>query len=403
MQRYILAPNVDVRWKNEEWKINVSKGGNTHIIEDPESLMLLGIFSKGALSIEEALKKIKEKCPEKQARYVEAEINELRSLNIIVPYRLSHDEFFVLLNKKREGMKSLRYDDWGMTVSNCGKENLSPGCQACKDGRWICIFPSFVCNAECKFCPRLTDEMLQKAPMSAMSLDLILMNINQHSDLISGISVSGGEPLISGTIDITKKIVEQVRKKYSHIYLWAYTNGIAATEENMKELRDLGMDELRFNLASTDFDKGIIEKIEKYAVKIFPWVSVEVPIYSESYHHLIVKEKLKEITEIGVKQINLAEVRVPIPKSNDGKDISPAAKHFLSSEELYQFDCMSIKVLSLVNSRLLTYDILEYAYRHELDIRINDCSQEAKVVQILGRKIRGLGDISRDIDAFSEY
>lgn len=400
MQRYILASDVDVRWKNNKWELSVPNCNNIHILEESENLIFLEVFSKEALFFDEAVKKIIEKFPEKQSDYVEAQIEALCSSKIIVPYRLSHEEYFEILNKKRACIENLKYDDWGMTVSNCGKEKLSPGCQACKDGRWICIFPSFVCNAECKFCPRLTEKMVRKAPMS---LDLVLMGIDQHKDVIRGISISGGEPLMPGTIDITKNILQEIKRKYPQIYLWAYTNGIAVTEDNMKDLRDIGLDELRFNLASTGFKKEIIDKVEKYAVRVFPWVSVEVPIYDESYHHLIEKENLKRITEIGVKQINLAEVRVPLPDSNDEKDISPAAKHFLNSETLYQFDCMSIKVLSVVNSRLYTYDIFEYAYRKGLNIIINDCSQEAKVVQILSRKMRGLGDISKDVDAFSKY
>ena len=160
------------------------------------------------------VKMIKKKYPGKQSSYVEGEINALRSLNIIIPYRLSHEEYFVMLNKKRASMNFLKYEDWGMTVSNCGKEKLSPGCQSCKDGRWICIFPSFVCNAECKFCPRLTEEMVRRAPMSPMSLDLILMNIDRHRDEIGGISISGGEPLICGTINITKKIIKRVKRRF---------------------------------------------------------------------------------------------------------------------------------------------------------------------------------------------
>ena len=171
----------------------------------------------------------------------------------------------------------------------------------------------------------------------------------------------------------------------------------------MQELRDLGLDELRFNLAATDFNQEIIDKISTHAVKIFPWITVEVPIYSESFHHLIKREKLKELADMGVKQLNLAEVRVPTPESEEDKDISPAAQHFLDFEELYQFDYMSIKVLSVVQSRLYTYDILEYAYRQNINIRINDCSQEAKVVQIAGRTARGLDKISKDVDAFSNF
>jgi pyruvate formate-lyase activating enzyme-like uncharacterized protein len=228
------------------------------------------------------------------------------------------------------------------------------------------------------------------------------MAIDSNKDKISGISIIGGE-LFFKNYGIAKEFIKRVKKCYPHIYLWGYTNGIAAAKDNMQELKDLGLDELRFNLAATDFDQGIIDKVKDHAVKIFPWITVEVPIYDESFHHLIKREKLKELAGIGVKQLNLAEVRVPSPGSGEDKDISPAARHFLNCEELYQFDLMSIKLLSVVQSRLYTYDILEYAYRQNIDIRINDCSQEAKVVQIAGRTARGLDNISKDVDAFSNY
>ncbi|MCP5106078.1 MAG: 4Fe-4S cluster-binding domain-containing protein [bacterium] len=315
---------------------------------------------------------------------------------------LSHEQYFKILKEKRQGMDFLTYDDWGMTVSNCGKGDLSPGCQSCKDGRWICIFPGFSCNAECRFCPRLTKEMVEKPPMNESTLDLLLETIAGHKDEISGISVSGGE-LFFKNYDIAKELIKRVKTSYPHIYLWAYTNGIAAEKDNMQELRDLGLEELRFNLAATGFDQKIIDKVRNDAVKIFPWISVEVPIYSESFGHLIKGEKLKELNDIGVKQLNLAEVRVPVPEPGGDKEISPAAKHFLNFEELYQFNFMSLEVLSVVNSRLYTYDILEYAHRQNLDIRINDCSQEAKFVQIASRTARGLEKISKDVDAFSDY
>lgn len=299
-------------------------------------------------------------------------------------------------------MDFLKYEDWGMTVSNCGKGFLSPGCQSCKDGRWICVFPGFTCNAQCKFCPRLTGGMVEKPPMSRAHLDRLLMTIDAHKDQISGIAISGGE-IFYKNYDIAKELTTRIGRDYPHIYLWAYTNGIAASADNMRELNDLGLEELRFNLAATDFDQGIIDKIRDQAVKIFPWVSVEVPIYDESFHHLVNREKLKELADIGVKQLNLAEIRVPFPESTSDKDISPAARHFLNSEELYQFEYMSIKVLSVVKSRLYTYDIFDYARRHNIDIRINDCSQEAKALQILGRTARGLAKISSDVDSFADY
>ncbi|MCU0290072.1 MAG: 4Fe-4S cluster-binding domain-containing protein, partial [Acidobacteria bacterium] len=364
---------------------------------------LLNAFSRNPLDLHDVFEQLKDRLSHDQVQNLENEIEILKSKKILTSYYLSHNNFFEILNEKRRGMDFLKYDDWGMTVSNCGKENLSPGCQSCKDGRWICIFPGFSCNAECKFCPRLTKGMVEKPLMNPITQDLLLMAIDANKDRISGISISGGE-LFFKNYGIAKNFIKRIKTNYPHIYLWGYTNGIAAAKDNMQELRDLGLEELRFNLAATDFDQRIIDKIKEHAVKIYPWVTVEVPIYNESFHHLIKREKLKELAGMGVKQLNLAEVRVPTPADLGSEDdISPAARHFLKYEDIYQFDCLSIKVLSVVQSRLYTYDIFEYAYRQNIDIRINDCSQEAKVVQIAGRTARGLDKISKDVDAFSNY
>lgn len=402
MQKLILSPDVTVTW--EEGKITLSgpNGSEPYVTDDPAILMLLNRFLKNPLTPDVAQEQLNEQLSSPLAAALEKEIEALKAKKILTPYHLSHQDFFNILNRKRQEMDFLEYDDWSMTVTNCGKENLSPGCQSCKEGRWICIFPSFTCNAECKFCPRLTEEMVEKPPMSQLALDLLLMKIDANKDKISGMSVSGGE-LFFKNYDIAREFIKRAKQSFPHIYLWGYTNGIAASRDKMQELRDVGLEELRFNLAATDFDQRIIDKIKNDAVKIFPWISVEVPIYDESYHHLIKREKLKELTDIGVKQLNLAEIRVPSPGSCEDKDISPAARHFLNFEELYQFDYMSIKVLSVVNSRLYTYDIFEYAHRHDIDIRINDCSQEAKVVQIASRTARGLDKISSDVDAFADY
>ncbi len=398
----MLSADVKVTWDKGKITIGVPNSDGPYITDDPAILLLLNAFSRNPLTADVALEQLKTQLPNSLPAGFAIQIEALRAKKILTSFHLSHADFFKILNEKRRGMDFLKYDDWGMTVSNCGKENLSPGCRSCKDGRWICIFPSFSCNAECKFCPRLTKEMVEKPLMSQVTMDLLLMAIDSNKDKISGISVSGGE-LFFKNYGIAKEFIKRVKKCYPHIYLWGYTNGIAAAKDNMQELRDLGLDELRFNLAATDFDQGIIDKVRDYAVKIFPWITVEVPMYGESFHHLISREKLKELAGFGVKQLNLAEVRVPTPESSEDSEISPAARYFLDFEELYQFDYMSIRVLSVVQSRLYTYDVLEYAHIQNIDIRINDCSQEAKVVQITGRTARGLDKISKDVDAFSNY
>jgi len=402
MQKLFLTEDVALTWKQGKMTVTAPNGSETYITDEPAILWLLNSFSQAPTTPDNAMDQLKGKLSEDALNKLPERIEELKEKKILSPYYLSHEDFFQTLNEKRRGMDFLKYDDWGMTVSSCGKGELSPGCQSCKDGRWICIFPGFTCNAQCDFCPRLTKDMMDKPPMSLETMELLLKTIDAKKDEISGISISGGE-IFFNNYEIAKELIKRVATSYPHMYLWAYTNGIGANRENMQELRELGLQELRFNLAATEFKQEIIDKIRDDAVNIFPWVTVEVPIYGDSFHHLIERGKLKELADIGVKQLNLAEIRVPAPDSEDEQDISPAAKHFLNYEEIYQFDHMSFKVLSVVRSRLYTYDIFEYAHRHGIDIRINDCSQEAKYVQIAGRTARGLDKISKDVDAFADY
>jgi pyruvate formate-lyase activating enzyme-like uncharacterized protein len=243
--------------------------------------------------------------------------------------------------------------------------------------------------------------MVQQPIMSEQTAEKLIERMLPVKDKITGISISGGEVFYKN-FEITSYLIKRIRETFPQVYLWAYTNGIAATEDTMKELRDAGLDELRFNLAATDFKQSIIDTIRNHAVKIFPWISVETPIYDISFDYYVNKGKLKEIADIGVKQVNLAEVRVPLPEEYNEDDISPAAKNFLNNEKLYLFDKMDVKVLSVVKSRLYTYDVFEYVDKENLDIRINDCSQDTKALQISKRIARGLNDISKDVDAFDK-
>lgn len=396
MLKYILSKKTTVNWSDQAIIINHPGLKKSITSTNTQILPLFDLFSKHPLYIPEAIEKLKyhpsHKFPDIN-KNLQNEIQILINHKILIPCHLSHSEYFKILDRKRSDMDFLIYDDWDMTVSNCGKNDLSKGCRSCKEGRWVCIFPSYACNANCKFCPRLTEENINVPVMDFTRADLLLMKIESFSDQISGISISGGE-IFFKNYEISKYIFTKLKKKYPHIYLWGYTNGILASEDKMRELKDVGLDELRFNLAATNFNQKIIDNIKKFAVNIFPWVSVEIPIYSDSFEQLIKKEKLKEITEIGVKQLNLAEMRIPFPnKDRTDRNISPVEKNFLEKEEVYEFEMMSTRILSLVNSRILTYDVFKYAHENNLDIKINDCSQEAKVVQMSRRLARGLSSV----------
>lgn len=301
---------------------------------------------------------------------------------------LTHHQFGSILRNRTARLTGAMFFDHGMTVCNCPKEQLSPGCLACKSGTWICVFPGFTCNAECRFCPRLTEQNIERQ-MNKKQMDLLFALIARRAQRIRGLSISGGE-LFHDNLQSAKKILRHVTMHYPHIYLWGYTNGIGATRENMEELRDLGMAEIRFNLAATDFREDIISKIREHAVRIFPWVTVEVPAYGQTLDYMIQRGGLKELSDIGVRQINLAEVRVPLP-SPGSKNVAPASKTFLKRYPLYEYrNQFGSSYLTLAESRLATWDILEYAHKNGITIPINDCSQDAKTLQMVRRYMKKL-------------
>jgi len=293
------------------------------------------------------------------------------------PVPLGRDEFLERIARRREGLDFLRYDDDGRTVTNCGKEALSPGCRSCKDGRWICVFPSYRCNADCAFCPQSRQEKKpDREAVDRFRLEEFLRQLDAKAEVLTGVSISGGELFLNW--DAAARIVRHVGENHPHLYTWAYTNGLAATRDKLRELRELGLEEIRFNLVASGFHPKVLRQVE-HAVRIFPWVSVEVPSCESTYHHLVTKQVLPRLAEMGVKQLNLAEVFIPENSSNAATTYD-SGKHLL-----YTFTSRGGDIISPVESRLRTYDIFEYAAREGIGIRIHDCSNEVKELQIEAR------------------
>ena len=68
--------------------------------------------------------------------------------------------------------------------------------------------------------------------------------------------------------------------KDAGVYQHMYTNGILATEENLKALGESGLDEIRFNLGASNCSDKVIENM-KIAKKYIKSVGIETPMTPE--------------------------------------------------------------------------------------------------------------------------
>ncbi|MBN1829167.1 MAG: radical SAM protein [Deltaproteobacteria bacterium] len=192
--------------------------------------------------------------------------------------------------------------EWGFHGTKLDCRDLSPGCRLCGEGLWSCLFINNLCTGGCFFCPSE-----QNSVDNPTTTTLVF---NRPADYVAyletfgfrGASLSGGEPFL--TLDRSIRFADAVKRRFgSDIHLWLYTNGLAVTEDSLKRFAYAGVDEIRFNIAATQYDLGKV----RLAIETIPRVTVEIPAIPENRN--VVMTKIHEMAEIGVDHLNLHQIR----------------------------------------------------------------------------------------------
>jgi len=266
--------------------------------------------------------------------------------------------------------------DFGATITPKGKQ-LSKGCQSCKSGSWICIYIGVSCNLKCDSCPQQSRHSVPEFIWANGGNDDIhnvddLRRVLDKNKRIHGLSFSGGEPFMY--LDLVRDWLNVINKEYSdlNLYKWIYTNGTLVTKERCLMLRDLGINEIRFDLAATKYNDKIIDKLE-YCKEIFDKISVEVPVEPWQVDRLI--EVLPKLNDIGLDYLNLHELIM----CEDNRE--RLVKLGLINDKLI-YNCRAGD--HYFPSVLDTYRVIEYIEKNNLNIIYNDCSCRNMVLQILG-------------------
>ncbi|MBN1991663.1 MAG: radical SAM protein, partial [Anaerolineae bacterium] len=181
--------------------------------------------------------------------------------------------------------------------------DLSPGCRACKEGAWDCIFVTMECNLNCPFCysPHAIPRDYAGSTFGATPAEIAE---NQARTRITGVSFSGGEPFLN-----PQRLFDWLawfKGRYPDKYYWLYTNGLLADQAFLQRLEELGLDELRFNLAATGYDHPPVMENVATAARFIPNITVEIPAIPGHAAKLL--SCLVKWSEAGVKFLNLHEL-----------------------------------------------------------------------------------------------
>jgi len=241
----------------------------------------------------------------------------------------------------------------GCGGSKLDMRRLSPGCRLCVEGYWSCLFINGRCNADCFYCPTGQDETGLPTTNS-----IRFQHPSDYAEYLEhfgfrGASFSGGEPLL--TPGRTLAFLRTVKRRFgARLHTWLYTNGTLLKPDLVLQLRDAGLDEIRFDIGAI----GYSLKPAAMAVGVIPTVTVEIPAVPEE--GALLREKLIEMANLGVDHLNLHQLRVTpynLPK------ILHRGYTFLHGEKV-----------TILESELTALELLVFGKERGIDLPINYCS-----------------------------
>lgn len=265
---------------------------------------------------------------------------------------------------------------------------LSPGCRVCLNEQFVPIRSVSRCNLRCRFCYYAGDDdqdeplphdrfAIADRRVSARDLELMLHKVMAGPNPVQGIAWVWYEPFVA--FEKHPELVRVIRDHGIHQHM--YTNGTLCTRENLTELANAGLNEIRFNLAATNCADAVLDKMD-IARQLFPYLCVESPMLPEYYAAFMGKRE--RILATGVDHLHCAELH-----------LGPRNLPHYARQALYQYRDGYISPLF---SRRLTYDLLDIAVREDWkDIVIHDCSNEVKFARGVSSDRMGMVDYDPEI------
>ncbi len=252
-----------------------------------------------------------------------------------------------------------------------GNENkFSEGCRSCLLGTGLgAVRKTNRCNIECKFCynygqlediPPIGEGMWEIGGTKFYEKDIdLLLSIHKKP---TGIAYVYLEPFME--IEKYYSFIKKFSDAGIHQHL--YTNGLLATEENLKALGEAGLNEIRFNLGASKCSDKVIENI-KIAKKYIKNVGIETPMTLEFFESFF--KKKQEILDTKLDFINCAELHL-----NENNINNYYGENMYISRHGY---------ISPVWSRELTLKLMKIADEESWDLVVHDCSNNTKFARDL--------------------
>lgn len=244
------------------------------------------------------------------------------------------------------------------------------------------LFVTGLCDSKCFYCP-LSEEKAKKDLIFADEMPVIAdKDILFEADAIDaeGAGVSGGDPLCR--LERTINFIKMLKSHYGngfHIHL--YTSQSSASKDVLSQLRDAGLDEIRFHPQTGNWD-GLERSLD-----LGMEVGIEVPAIPGRASQL--KDIATKAEGIGVSFLNINELESS--ETNFAHLVSLGMK------------LRNTATSAIEGSAEAAEDVMRWATSNLDHLSIHYCSSRFKdAVQLRNRLSRRLGNVIREFEERDE-
>jgi pyruvate formate-lyase activating enzyme-like uncharacterized protein len=266
----------------------------------------------------------------------------------------------------------------GVTERNDGASlvegEISPACRACSTGvDSYTGFISLMCHRNCFFCFNENQENFETYACQKKDWLRELEQLHSQNPELKYLALTGGEPLLH-----KKEMLEYfrtARRYWPGVHMRLYTSGDLLDQQMLENLREVGLNEIRFSLKLDD-EPERREKVfcnMELALAYIPCVMVEMPVLPDTEETM--QALLDRLEKIGIFGINLLEFCFPFANSAEFQARGYELR-YPPYRTLYNF--WYAGGLPVAGSELAALKLLRYSVQKGYRLNVHYCSLENK-------------------------
>ena len=251
---------------------------------------------------------------------------------------------------------------------------ISPACEACRLGVGTAtFFISLQCHRNCFYCFNPNQEDYDQFAQGKKDPIQELQHFRAADMQLNHVALTGGEPLLFK--QDTVAFFQATTASFPAAYKRLYTSGDQVDDALLQELKDAGLDEIRFSIRMHDSENARRHTFDRIALakQFIPNVMVEMPVLPGTFETM--QGVLRELDRLEIASINLLEFCFPLNNAAAFR-----AKGFKVKKHPFRvlYNYWYAGGLPIAGSELECLDLLEFALQEKLKIGVHYCSLENK-------------------------